>query len=127
MSCTRGIAAVVVLIGVVVATVWWRRDSEPPAGRAPVLAASRATAPAGPSREPGGELPAPRVRIDDDPPGTLVLEGQVIDGDGHGVAGARVVLAANPPRTVASEADGGFAFHNLIARPYTLVARAARG
>lgn len=65
--------------------------------------------------------------IDDDPKGPLRLEGQVVDADDHGVAGATVVIAANPPRSATTEADGGFAFDGLVGRPYTLIARAAKG
>ncbi len=67
------------------------------------------------------------LQIDDDPRGALRLEGVVLDADEHPVAGATVVLGANPPRTTTSEADGGFAFDALIGRPYTLVARAPGG
>ena len=67
------------------------------------------------------------VLIDDDPTGTLRLEGQVVDSDEHPVAGAVVTLSSNPPRTATTEADGRFAFDALVGRPYTLIARAARG
>jgi uncharacterized GH25 family protein len=64
---------------------------------------------------------------DDDPAGILVLEGQVIDDKEQPVKGAQVVLESTPPRTVTTEEDGSFAFDKLVARPYTLVARAAAG
>ena len=38
-----------------------------------------------------------------------------------------MVLSSNPPRTTTSEADGSFAFDNLVGRPYTLVARSVGG
>src|SRR5262249_24459346 len=49
------------------------------------------------------------------------------DTDDHGVAGATVVIASNPPRSMLTEGDGSFAFDGLLARPYTLIARAAKG
>ena len=67
------------------------------------------------------------VLVDDDPKGTLRLEGQVVDGEDHPVSGATVLVSSNPPRTATTEADGGFAFDGLVARPYTLVARAPQG
>ncbi len=67
------------------------------------------------------------VLVDDDPRGTLRLEGQVIDADDKPVNGATVVLSSNPPRTVTSGEDGTFAFDALVARPYTLTARAPQG
>ncbi|MGE0869575.1 MAG: collagen binding domain-containing protein [Kofleriaceae bacterium] len=62
--------------------------------------------------------------LDDDPRGTLRLEGQVVAAGDVPVAGATVVLSSNPPRTAVTEADGGFSFDGLIGRPYTLIARA---
>lgn len=82
----------------------------------------RAPAPqAAVAREAGGEL---RTVLDDDPRGSLRLEGQVVGPGDAPVAGATVVLSAKPLRTTVSEADGGFSFDGLIGRPYTLIARA---
>jgi RNA polymerase sigma-70 factor (ECF subfamily) len=67
------------------------------------------------------------ARREDDPAGTLRLEGQVIDADEHPVGGAIVAIDTNPPRTVISEADGSFAFARLIGRDYKLEARAGDG
>src|SRR6476469_9298013 len=72
----------------------------------------------------GGELP---VLIDDDPAGALRMEGQVLGEGDKPVAGAIVILSSNPPRTTKSEDDGSFAFDALVARPYTLIARAPAG
>ncbi len=77
-------------------------------------------------------VPAPRVGGDrvtreDDPDGTLRLEGQVIDADEKPVGGATVAIDTNPPRTATSEADGSFAFDGLIGRDYKLEARAGDG
>jgi protocatechuate 3,4-dioxygenase beta subunit len=115
------IVALVAAAGV----VWWlrsRRHTEPHA-TPPHPAASR-----DPLRGLGehGGPSAPFV-VDDDVRGTLRLEGQVVDEHDEPVGGAMVVLGANPPRTATSEADGGFAFENLVGRPYTLIARAKQG
>ncbi len=74
----------------------------------------------------GGE-PEARVLVDDDPAGILRLEGMVLGPDDAPVPGATVVLSANPPRTTKTEDDGSFAFDKLVARPYTLLARAEQG
>ncbi|HUJ62471.1 MAG TPA: carboxypeptidase-like regulatory domain-containing protein, partial [Kofleriaceae bacterium] len=73
------------------------------------------------------DQPAGPIVVDDDPKGTLRLEGQVVDEADRPVGGATVVLSSNPPRSATTEADGGFAFDALVGRPYTLVARAAQG
>src|SRR5262245_6721718 len=108
---------------------WWLRGH-----RAAAPAASSASTPAPALAGPRTDRPQrgepdvlPRVMIDDDPRGTLRLEGQVIDAEEHGVAGATVVITANPPRSITTEADGSFAFDGLVARPYTVLARAAQG
>ena len=67
------------------------------------------------------------VAYDDDPTGTIRLEGQVIDAKDQPVAGARVAIDSNPPRTVVTEADGGFVLEGLIARTYALEATADAG
>ena len=61
---------------------------------------------------------------DDDPEGTLRLEGQVIDAHDAPVANARVAIDANPPIVVETEADGSFVFEGLIPRDYRLEATA---
>ena len=55
---------------------------------------------------------------DDDPKGTLRLEGQVVDEKDAPVAGATVAIDANPPITVQSDTSGSFTFEGLIARDY---------
>lgn len=110
--------------------VWWKhRDPAPTSGEAPAATrpATKAEAPRTPGRQaddPGAQL---AVMVDDDPKGTLRLEGQVLGEDDKPAAGVTVVLGSNPPRTMISEDDGGFAFDNLVGRPYTLVARGAGG
>ncbi|MEM9487564.1 MAG: carboxypeptidase regulatory-like domain-containing protein [Myxococcota bacterium] len=77
-------------------------------------------------RQRGGAQ-EPVLLMDDDPVGALRLEGQVVDGDELPVSGARVVLGSNPPRIATSEEDGSFFFDKLVARRYTLQARASEG
>lgn len=67
------------------------------------------------------------VIMDDDPPGTLRLEGQVIDSDESPVPNVVVVLSSNPPRSVESQEDGSFFFADLVGRRYELIARSQRG
>jgi protocatechuate 3,4-dioxygenase beta subunit len=76
------------------------------------------------TRSQGGEV---EVWIDDDPEGHLRLEGQVIDSTEDPVGGAIVSIDSQPPRTTKTEADGSFAFDKLVAKSYTLVARAPEG
>src|SRR4051812_9708456 len=119
-----------IAIGVVaIAGAGWgvhaRRTAPPAATEAAAPGAPGAVRRDRPQRGDPAEIP--RVVIDDDPRGALRLEGQVIDADDHGVGGATVVVTSNPPRTMLTEGDGSFAFDGLIARPYTLIARAAQG
>src|ERR1700733_10256636 len=124
-SVTSRAPAVVAVIVVVSGVVWWRMRASHPTPTAPVQKQDAVRHGATPDRrEPEPDV---QVLIDNDPRGALRLEGQVVDVDDHPVAGATVVLSSNPPRTATTEADGGFAFDALVARPYTLVARAAHG
>src|SRR5882724_2045976 len=108
---------------------WWLHGSHEEAARAVSHAAQGSDTARGARGDRGGGEQGGEVAalVDDDPRGELRLEGQVVDSDDHPVAGATVVLGANPPRTVTTEADGGFAFDALVGRPYTLVARAKQG
>jgi hypothetical protein len=45
------------------------------------------------------EEPAASVLFDDDPAGTLRLEGLVVDAEDHPVGGATVTLSSHPPHT----------------------------
>ena len=65
---------------------------------------------------------APKWTLDIDPEGPLRLEGQVVDGDGHGVGKAEVTLESVPPRTTTTEDDGTFAFDKLVGRTYEIAA-----
>src|SRR4051812_38927206 len=123
----KGVIAALGLI-VVGALIFWftRGGSQKPAE--PRAKPDKPVAAGGPKRDQARDTDvAPPVLIDDDPRGALRLEGQVVDADDHPVVGATVVLASHPPRTAKSGADGGFAFDELVARPYTLVARADQG
>ena len=68
---------------------------------------------------------APTWELDTDPEGPLQLEGQVVDADGHGVAGADVWIGSVPARTTKTEGDGTFSFDKLVGRSYSLRARSA--
>ena len=124
---------VAVAVILVIGGIWlWRRDpghTKPTTGGA---SSGSAVVPApvsergDPSASAGAGGDAPLL-IDDDPRGSLRLEGQVVDDDNEGVAGAIVVVSSNPERTTKTEADGSFGFDELVARPYTLVARADPG
>jgi len=97
---------------------------EQAATSAPV-APVRARAPEGGGGGAGpGDL---RVLQDDDPEGTLRLEGQVLGADDAPVGGAVVAIDSNPPRSTKSEADGSFSVDKLLPRAYTVVARAPAG
>src|SRR5438046_2615510 len=127
----RARLAIAIAIGIGIAAIaiggWWLRSRRVAAPPASEISAATAPEAVRAGRPPRGDPGEPRVMIDDDPKGSLQLEGQVIDAEDHGVAGAVVVIAANPPRSMTTEADGSFAFDGLVARPYTLIARAAQG
>jgi uncharacterized GH25 family protein len=124
----------VIALAVIGAAVWWfivRSPSRSATGTQPnaaskSVAGDQARKPGGGRDGDGGDMPM-AVLVDDDPRGTLRLEGQVIDADDKPVHGATVVLSSNPPRTVTSGEDGTFAFDALVGRPYTLTARAPQG
>ncbi|MGE5183691.1 MAG: MSCRAMM family protein, partial [Acidobacteriota bacterium] len=128
MTRRRAALALVALVALaaLVAVVAWPRhgnrasDAARPAPERPAFAV------AGP-RGASGEAPAADPLADDDPAGTLRLEGQVLGAGDHPVGGATVVLGSTPPRTATTEADGGFAFDHLVARAYRITARAPAG
>ncbi|HKA90706.1 MAG TPA: carboxypeptidase regulatory-like domain-containing protein [Haliangiales bacterium] len=78
---------------------------------------------AGPDKRAEGRPLDVRVAEDDDPPGKLRLEGQVIDDEERPVGGAVVLLGSRPRRTAKTEADGSFAFDQLVGRSYFVAAR----
>jgi uncharacterized GH25 family protein len=74
----------------------------------------------GPERTPQ----AARWSFDNDPQGTLPLEGQVVGPDGKGVGSAEVWISSVPPQSTVSKDDGSFAFAKLVGRTYELTATA---
>lgn len=88
----------------------------PPAGSARALTPTGAVA-----SDEGGP-----VLYDDEPRGTLRLEGQVVDEAEKPVAGAKVAIDSYPPRVVVAGDDGSFALDGLIGRPYRLEAHAGK-
>ncbi len=121
-------------VALVAAVVAWfalgrGRPAQAPAAPAvvtahPALAAAPRTAPA---PRAAGTSRVPDVAHDDDPAGTIRLEGQVIDDREQPVAGATVGVDANPPKLVETDASGSFVFEGLIERDYQLEARSDHG
>ena len=118
------LAVLVIAIG---GFAYWRHRGTSHAA-ATSLAPDRSStaAKSGAERSRDDSIPLP-VFADDDPIGTLRLEGQVLGPNDQPAGGATVVLGSNPPRTTTTEADGSFAFDKLVGRPYMLIARASIG
>jgi protocatechuate 3,4-dioxygenase beta subunit len=95
------------------------RDSQARSGKLPAIDRAGGSGRDSPSASP--------TLDDDDPRGTLRLEGLVLAADDHPVAGAIVTLSANPPRTATTDQGGSFVFDGLVARAYRVVARAPEG
>jgi RNA polymerase sigma factor (sigma-70 family) len=129
------VIGIVVVVLVVLGTRWlgvWGGD------RTSGDAATAAQAPTSGSDRPAPGSPAVVARpgatraviapvFDDDPRGTIRLEGQVIDEHEAPVGGARVAIDANPAIVVTTEADGSFVVEGLIPRDYRLEATAGEG
>ncbi len=115
-----GLAVVLVIVGVVVFFKARHRDEVAKPGSAAV-----AKVPSLAVQHAATKAEAPRASFDADQEGPLVLEGQVLDRDGHGVGGAEVWLGSVPPRSATTEGDGTFSFDKLIGRTYRLSARHA--
>lgn len=118
-----------IVIGTRVAGVWGGGDKKEPAKDAKTVAGSAKPAPVVPKPAAAPQTGGFDVRVfhDDDPKGTLRLEGQVIDEHDAPVAKAMVAIDANPPIVVETEADGSFVFDKLIPRDYRLEATANDG
>jgi RNA polymerase sigma-70 factor (ECF subfamily) len=122
------VALVVVALAVVgtrLAGLWGGSEKPAQTAKTPTPQGSgdntvKVTPPATPSTA-GSARTLPPV-YDNDPKGTLRLEGQVIDEKDAPVAGASVAIDANPPIVVTTEADGGFVFEQLIRRDYRIEA-----
>jgi RNA polymerase sigma factor (sigma-70 family) len=118
------LVAAVIVTGTRVAGLWGgSKDDKPaaaaqaPAAKPPVKKPVEPAAPAAALRD----MPAIH---DDDPKGTLRLEGQVIDEHDAPVPHAFVAIDTNPAMIVETEADGGFVFEGLIRRDYRIEATA---
>ena len=125
------LAVIAIAVAAGVALYLWRRGPSappaPPAARPEAASVARPpdTKPKVPERPKGdkdGPPPELALAYDDDPAGTLRLEGQVVDSDERPVAGAAVLLASNPRRQARSEADGSFSFDKLVGRSYAVQA-----
>jgi protocatechuate 3,4-dioxygenase beta subunit len=110
-----GVALVLVVLGAYLLFFKHHGAAIKPPAKPPSKATQYSVA----SKAPAAKLP----EIDLDREGPLRLEGQVVDADGHGVAGAEVWLGTVPPRTTKSEGDGSFSFDKLVGRAYRLTAR----
>ena len=112
-----------------IAVFLWARGGDGGGGEERAAAKAQGDGAAGPARlssrsedaPPPGSQP---VAEDDDPVGTLLLEGQVLGPDDAPVGGAAISLSSVPPRTATSEADGSFSFDRLVGRTYVLNASA---
>jgi RNA polymerase sigma factor (sigma-70 family) len=118
------VVAALLVVGTRVAGLWGSGGSDKPA------VAAKTTSPVAPGTKPA-EPPASTASArelptihDDDPKGTLRLEGQVIDEHDAPVPHALVAIDANPPIVVETETDGGFVFEGLIRRDYRIEATA---
>jgi RNA polymerase sigma factor (sigma-70 family) len=118
------VVAAVLVVGTRVAGIWGGGSETRPseaAKTAPLATPADKREPAPAVAAMTRDLP---MIHDDDPKGTLRLEGQVIDEHDAPVAKARVAIDTNPPITVETEADGGFVFAGLIRRDYRIEATA---
>ncbi|HEY5952633.1 MAG TPA: sigma-70 family RNA polymerase sigma factor [Kofleriaceae bacterium] len=116
--------AAVIVAGTRFAGLWGGGSADKPVVAAkPVVPGLPAPKPAEPAASGGAARELPTIH-DDDPKGTLRLEGQVIDEHDAPVPHALVAIDANPPMVVETEADGGFVFEGLIRRDYRIEATA---
>lgn len=123
-----GIIGIGILIAAA-AAVWFFfvRAPAPSAKKPPAIATSASpsgSAAAEPAKPPPPSGPELRWEWDRDPEGPLRLDGQVVDQDGEPVGDALIVISTQPPATTRSQADGSFFFDKLVARRFTLSARA---
>ncbi|HEY5945526.1 MAG TPA: carboxypeptidase regulatory-like domain-containing protein, partial [Kofleriaceae bacterium] len=116
------VVAALIIVGTRVAGLWGGGATEKP-----MPMAKTTPPPHAPVKPVEAAAPAAGARelptiYDDDPKGTLRLEGQVIDEHDAPVARATVAIDANPPIVVETESDGGFVFEGLIRRDYRIEA-----
>ena len=125
-------AAILVVLALVVtrqAGVWGKPSAKP--ADAPTTAATTPPSTPTPARAltPTGAVASDEggpVLYDDEPRGTLRLEGQVLDEKEQPVPNATIAIDAHPPRVVTAGDDGSFALDGLIGRPYRLEAHAGK-
>jgi len=116
--------AALLVVGTRIAGLWGGGGSAKPA-----VVAKTTPTPKLPTTRPDSAASGASARElptihDDDPKGTLRLEGQVIDEHDAPVAHAMVAIDANPPIVVETESDGAFVFEGLIRRDYRIEATA---
>src|ERR1051325_1922711 len=119
MSRIRTLVVGVVVL-VIAGALFLRRGTKPsgPGPRASGSASSSPRTAAGPAIDPAA------YAEDTDRPGTLRLEGQVIDEAERPVAGAPVRIDAAPARNATTDVGGSFAFDRLTGRTYVVLAHA---
>tara|TARA_R110002073_G_scaffold3074_1_gene20522 strand:- start:17501 stop:20290 length:2790 start_codon:yes stop_codon:yes gene_type:complete len=125
--------SIVAAAGLVAVLVYWfgfRDTSEKPKDapvvqKAAPVRATTTTAPKVQSQQAGTRNV--EVSYQDDPEGSLRLEGQVINAEDDPVAGAIVTLDSRPPRFTKTAEDGSFFFDSLVARNYDVVAQSKDG
>ncbi len=129
-----GIALVAIVLAVLGTRQlgWWGgRDDASSAAATGSGGASGSSTPQLPRPKPApGPTPRAAHRIaifDDDPRGTIRLEGQVIDATDAPVAHARIAIDAHPAIVVESDASGTFVFEHLMPRDYQLEATGGEG
>lgn len=118
------VVAALIIVGTRVAGVWGGGAAEKPVPLAATQPPSKPPVkPPAPAAAAASARELPAIH-DDDPRGTLRLEGQVIDERDAPVAHALVAIDANPPMVVETESDGAFVFEGLIRRDYRIEATA---
>ncbi|HEV7555306.1 MAG TPA: carboxypeptidase regulatory-like domain-containing protein, partial [Kofleriaceae bacterium] len=125
----RRIVVGLACVAIVAIAIWWWHGHRSSTADATASGRDHQATPTerAPQREGDVRSGALPPLVDDDPRGSLRLEGQVVDATNHPIEGAIVGLSSSPPRTTTSEGDGTFVFDGLVARRYTLTARAKEG
>jgi RNA polymerase sigma factor (sigma-70 family) len=116
------VVVALIVVGTRVAGLWGGGATDTPAAAAKTTASTNAPVKPAPPAAPAASARVLPTIHDDDPKGTLRLEGQVIDEHDAPVARAMVAIDANPPIVVETESDGGFVFEGLIRRDYRVEA-----
>ena len=129
------VVGLIVVIAAVLGTRWlgwWGGGGDKP-GPGSAEVATGSAKPVTPPTKPvttatrGAPMREQLPVFDDDPKGTLRLEGQVIDDKDQPVGGAQVAIDAHPTKVVTTEQDGSFVFEGLIPRDYRLEATGGDG